>query len=82
MKTIVLYLAKKYIINSINYVLEKNKDSVSNITSTLDVWIARLETILTAMKKLNNRVADGRLDDEEIKDSVAEIETLIKEFAV
>ena len=80
MKTLVIYLAKKYIVAAINDLLKKYKDDVDRITITIRLWSKRLQNIIDALQKLNDRIADADLDDDEIKASMDDIEALIKEF--
>lgn len=80
LKSLVVKLAKKYIIDSINELLSKNKDNMRLICDTIALWIIRLEKILAALKNINERASDAKLDDEEIKESVKEVEKIIREW--
>lgn len=80
LKSLVVKLAKKYIIDSINELLQRNKDNMRLVCDTIALWIIRLEKILAALKHINERAADAKLEDTEIKDSIVEIETIIKEW--
>ena len=80
MKTFVLWLAKKYIVSAVNDTIVKYKDNVLKITSKITLWIERLEKIIIQLKKINARVADGQITNEEIAESMSELEVLVKEF--
>ena len=80
MKTFVLWLAKKYIVSAVNDTLVKYKDNVLKITSKITLWIERLEKIILQLKKINARVADGKITKEEIAESMSELDVLVKEF--
>ena len=80
MKTFILWLAKKYVVSAVNDVLVKYKDNVLKVTSTITLWIERLEKIILQLKKINARVADGQITKEEIAESMSELEVLVKEF--
>ena len=80
MKTFVLWLAKKYVISAVNDTLVKYKDNVLKITSKITLWTERLEKIILQLKKINARVADGKITKEEIADSMSELDVLVKEF--
>lgn len=80
LQSLILKLAKKYIIDSINELLSKNKDNMRLICDTIAIWIIRLEKILAALKHINERASDAKLDDEEVKDSVKDLESIIKEW--
>ena len=80
MKTFVLWLAKKYIVSAVNDTLVKYKDNVLKITNKITLWTERLEKIILQLKKINARVADGKITKEEIEESVSELDVLVKEF--
>ena len=80
MKTFVLWLAKKYIVSAVNDTLVKYKDNVLKITNKITLWTERLEKIILQLKKINARVADGKITKEEIVESMSELDVLVKEF--
>lgn len=81
MKSFIIYLGKKYIISAINDTLEKYKENVSEISLTLELWIKRLQIIIEELKNILNRITnDNKIEDEEIKDSIKEVEKIIKEW--
>ena len=79
-KSLVISLAKKYIISAINDLLEKNKENVGYICEKINYWTTKLSLIIELLKKINARCSDGNLDNDEVDKTVEEIETLIKEF--
>lgn len=80
LKSLVISLAKKYIIGSFNDLLNKNKDNIKVIIDKIQLWIDRLEKIIGGLKNILNRVSDGIIDDKDIMDSKKDIETIIKEW--
>ena len=80
MKTFVLWLAKKYVVSAVNDTLVKYKDNVLKITNKITLWTERLEKIIFQLKKINARVADGKITKEEIEESMSELDVLVKEF--
>ena len=80
MKSLIIYLGKKYVISGINDLLEKYKDNVTEISGTLELWIKRLQIVIEELKTILSRVSDGKIDDEEVKDSVKEIEKIVKDW--
>ena len=80
MKTFVLWLAKKYVVSAVNDTLVKYKDNVLKVTSKITLWTERLEKIILQLKKINARVADGKITKEEIEESMSELEVLVQEF--
>ena len=79
-KSLIINLGKKYAVSAVNDLLKKHKDDVAKITSTIDLWIDRLQKIVGQLKMINVRVADGIIEDKEIDDSIKEVESLIKNF--
>ena len=76
----IIWLAKKYIISALNDLLEKYKDNVTVISDALQLWITRLLVVIEELKKILARVSDGKIETDEVKESVKEIETIIKEW--
>ena len=79
-KSLVISLAKKYVISTINELLDKNKSNVKKICVKINYWIEKLSLIIELLKKINARCSDYNLDDAEVDKTVEEIEKLIKEF--
>lgn len=80
MKTLIVYFAKKYVISALNDLLEKYKDNVAEISGTLELWIKRLQVIVEELKTILSRVSDGKIDSDEIEESVKEIEQIVKDW--
>ena len=79
-KSLVISLAKKYVISTINELLEKNKSNVGYICEKINYWTTKLTVIIELLRKINARCSDGKIEDEEVDQTVDEIETLVKEF--
>lgn len=74
------WFVTKVIIGKVNDLLEQYSKDVNKVKDTLQVWIARLEKILSCFKSTLSKLDDGKIDSEEIDQTVAEIETVIKEW--
>lgn len=79
-KSLVISLAKKYVISAINDILEKHKSNVGYICEKIGYWTTKLSLMIELLKKISLRCTDGKLDDEEVDQTVAELEKIIKEF--
>ena len=79
-KSLVISLAKKYIISSLNDLLEKNKSNVEKICAKISYWTTKLTIIIELLKKINARCSDGNLNDQEVDQTVEEIEKIVKKF--
>ena len=80
LKSLVISLAKKYIISSLNDLLEKNKENVGYICEKINYWTTKLSLIIELLKRISSRCSDGKLEDDEVDKTVEEIEQIIKEF--
>lgn len=79
-KSLVISFVKKYLIKEINGLLEKYKDDVSKICEVIHVWTTRLAIIIDELKLISSRCSDGKIDDSEVKDSIKEIEKIVKDW--
>ena len=80
LQSLVISLAKKYVISAINGILEKNKENVGKICEKISYWTTKLTIIIELLKKINERCSDGKLEDEEVDKTVVELEKIIKDF--
>lgn len=76
----VKWFAKKYILGKVNDLLEVNQDNVVKVKNTIDTWVGRLQKILDCLKNILSKLDDNKLDSEEIDDSVAEIQKVVKQW--
>lgn len=80
LQSFVISLAKKYVISAINDILEKNKENVGKICEKINYWTTKLTIIIELLKKISARCSDGKLEDEEVYQTVADLENIIKDF--
>ena len=74
------FVIKRYIVNKVNSLLDEYKDNVSKVKDTLQKWISRIDKILFALRSLLSKLEDNQIDSDEIDQTVAEIEQVIKEW--
>jgi len=74
------WLVKKVIIGKVNDLLEVNQTNVVKVKNTIDTWVGRLQKILDCLKNILSKLDDNKLDSEEIDDSVAEIQKVVKSW--
>lgn len=79
-KNLVLSLSKKYIITAINDLLERYSDDVSKVSEIIEQWISRLTVIIDELRCILSRVSDGKIESDEVDESVDEISRIIKEW--
>ena len=80
LQSFVISLAKKYVISAINDILEKNKENVGKICEKINYWTTKLTIIIELLKKISSRCSDGKLEDDEVQQTVVELENIIKDF--
>lgn len=74
------WIVQKVIVGKINDLLDQYKDNVSKVRESLKVWIARLDKILFAFRSLLDKLEDNKIDADEIDQTVAEVEEVIKSW--
>ena len=74
------WIAKKYAAAALNKAMESRKTDVEKTTKTIDKWVDRLQMAIGALKRINLRLSDGVIDDDEIEQSRADIEDVIRNF--
>lgn len=74
------YIIRKWILNQINNLLSKYETNILIVRNTLTSWITKLELIITIFKRTLTRIEDNKLTDEEIDDTISDIEKTIKEW--
>ena len=79
-KSLIVKIAKKYILGSLNDFLYKNKDNAKKVSEQIGIWSSRLQAILIDLDKVAKFAEDGKLDDDEAKKTLEMIDQLIKDF--
>ena len=74
------YIIRKWILKQINNLLSKYETNILTVRNTLTSWITKLELIITIFKRTLTRLEDNNLTDEEIDDTISDIEKTIKEW--
>ena len=80
LQSLVISLAKKYVISAINDILDKNKENVGKICEKINYWTTKLTIMIELLKKISSRCSDGKLEDDEVQQTVVELEKIIKDF--
>ena len=74
------YIIRKWILKQINNLLSKYETNILTVRNTLTSWITKLELIITIFKRTLTRIEDNKLTDEEVDDTISDIEKTIKEW--
>lgn len=80
MKSLIIWLGKKYIISGVNDILESKKNDVVVLCQTIELWIKRLQIFIEELKRIMERLSDANVSDDDIKESVKEIEQIVKDW--
>ena len=74
------YIIRKWILKQINNLLSKYETNILTVRNTLTSWITKLELLITIFKRTLTRIEDNKLTDEEIDDTISDIEKTIREW--
>lgn len=77
MKTLVIWLVKKYALSAIKDVVAANKDKVSYYSDKLSFWIGKVKEALSFLEALASRLADGELTDDEATATIDDASKII-----
>lgn len=73
-------IIRKFILKSLNKLLDEHKDNVGKARGTVNLWLSRADSIMNCLKGLSQKLEDNKLTDEELEDAVQEIENLVKSW--
>ena len=73
-KSLIVNIAKKYILGSLNNFLYRNKDNAKKVSEQIGIWSSRLQAILIDLDKVAKFAEDGKLDDDEAKKTLEMID--------
>ena len=71
---------KRYVVGKINDVLEKYRGDVDKMKDTLQCWVSRLEKILSCFRSTLAKLDDGKIDSDEIDQTISEVEQVVKSW--
>ena len=74
------YIIRKWILKQVNNLLSKYETNILTVRNTLTSWITKLELLITIFKRTLTRIEDNKLTDEEIDDTISDVENTIKEW--
>lgn len=74
------YVVRKFLMSKLNSILEKYQEDVLTVRNRLTSMITQLELVITAFKRVLTRLDDGKLTDEEVDETIADVDRIIKEW--
>lgn len=79
-KSLIVRIAKKYVLGSVNDFLYRNKDNAKKVSEQMGIWSSRLQAIIIDLNQIAKFAEDGKLDDDEAKKTLEMLDQLVKEF--
>lgn len=79
-KSLIVRIAKRYVLGSVNDFLFRNKDNAKKVAEQVALWSSRLNTIILALNKIAGFVEDGKLDDNEAKHTMEILSNTVRDF--
>lgn len=79
-KSLIVRIAKRYVLGNLNDFLFRNKDNAKKVAEQVALWSSRLNTIILALNKIAGFVEDGKLDDNEAKQTMEILSNTVRDF--
>lgn len=79
-KSLIVRIAKRYVLGNLNDFLFRNKDNAKKVAEQVGLWSSRLNTIILALNKIAGFVKDGKLDDNEAKQTMEILSNTVRDF--
>lgn len=73
-------IIRKFILKSLNKLLDEHKDNVDKARGNVNLWLSRADSLTNFLKGLSQKLEDNKLTNEEFEDAVQEIENLVKSW--
>ena len=80
LKSLIMRIAKSYLLGSLNDFLFRNKDNAKKVAEQVALWSSRLNTIILALNKIAGFVKDGKLDDNEARQTMEILNDTVRDF--
>lgn len=79
-KSLIVRIAKRYVLGNLNDFLYRNKDNAKKVAEQIGLWSIRLNTIIHALNRIAGFVEDGKLDDNEAKQTMELLSHTVRDF--
>lgn len=73
-------LLKKFILKTVNKVLDEHKTNIDKTKETVNLWMTRTKRLLECLESLTKKLDDNQIDDKELEETVQEMTNLVKEW--
>ena len=74
------WIAKKYLMKKMNGLLEECRGGVDKFRAAAAKWVGRLRNVLSCLETALAKLDDGRLDQDEVKQTVDAVRELVKSW--
>ncbi len=73
-------IIKRFVLKRLNSLLDDRKESIAKARSTVELWTGRCKSLCGLLESLSAKLEDNTLTDDELKESISEVESLIREW--
>jgi chromosome segregation ATPase len=73
-------ILKKFILKTVNKVLDEHKTNVEKAKATVSTWTTRTKRLLECLESLQTKLDDNKIDDKELEEAVKDVQDLVKEW--
>lgn len=80
LKSLAIYLAKKYAVAAVQDAVKAKKPQVAEWATRISGYIVKVNRVLSFLNALAGRLSDGELTDQEAADTIAEAKDIAEEI--
>ena len=81
MKTLAVWLVKKYAVAAVQDAVKAKKPEVAEWATKIGGWIIKVNRLLAFLNALAGRLSDGELTDQEAADTIKEAKNIADSIA-
>lgn len=81
LKSLVIYLVKKYAVSAVQDAVAAKKPQVAEWATRISGYIVKINRLLAFLIALSRRLEDGELTDQEAADTIKEAKDIADEIA-
>lgn len=73
-------IIKRFVLKRLNSLLDDRKESIAKARESVATWTGRCKSLCGLLESLSAKLEDNTLTDDELKESISEVESLIREW--
>lgn len=74
------WIVNRVVCKKLNQLLDTHRERVEEAKQTISLWIKRLQRALECLQDTMHKLDDGKIDDNDIAETISSIQTIIKEW--